>query len=110
MKRAVLRVGSSTARTGDRGLIVRSKSLVVLILVVLAAIHQRIGDDAGVGTDLLLDHLGDLWMLLEEILGVLTPLADALAVIGEPRTRLLDHPGLFAEIDQLAGLAHALAI
>src|SRR4051812_15254314 len=49
-------------------------------------------------------------MLAQVSLGVLAALADALAVIGEPRARLLDHAGLVAEIDQLAGLADAFAV
>ena len=39
-----------------------------------------------------------------------TPLADALAVIGEPGARLLDHAGLDPEIDELAGLGDARPI
>src|ERR1700730_9654884 len=48
-------------------------------------------------------------MLAEEYLGVLASLADALAVIGEPRARFLDDAGLDAEIDELAALGGALA-
>ena len=53
---------------------------------------------------------GDLGMLLEIRLGVLAPLADALAVVGEPRAGFLDHAGAHAEVEQLAGLGDALAV
>ena len=58
----------------------------------------------------LLDLGADLGMLLQERLGVLAPLADALAAEGEPGARLLDDAGLDAQIDQLAGLGDALAV
>ena len=47
---------------------------------------------------------------LQEGLGVLAALADALAVIGIPGAGFLDHAGLDAKIDQFAGLRDALAI
>src|SRR5438552_1409103 len=72
--------------------------------------HQRVGDLAGVAADRGLDLASDLLVLLEERPRVLAALADALAVIGEPRARLLDHARLDAEIDQLAGLGDALAV
>src|SRR5260370_1027312 len=37
-------------------------------------------------------------------------LADALAVVGNPRARLLDNPGFHAEIHQFARLGNALAV
>src|SRR5262249_19646603 len=46
----------------------------------------------------------------QELLGILAALADALAVIREPRAGFLDDPGLDAEIDQLAALRDAFAI
>src|SRR5215813_4494945 len=82
----------------------------VLVVGFLAAVHQGAGEDAGILADLLLNGPGDLGMFLEIGLGVLAALADALAVIGEPRARLLDDAGLLTEIDQFAGLAHALAV
>ncbi len=84
---------------------------VLVFFVFLAAVHQRSGrEDAGIGAHLVLDRLGDLGVLAEVVLGVLAALADALAVVGVPGARLLDDAGLLAEVDQLAGLAHALAV
>ncbi len=53
---------------------------------------------------------GDLRVLLQVRLGVLAALADAVAVVGDPSPRLLDDPGLDAEIDQLADLGDAFAV
>src|SRR5439155_9308688 len=64
--------------------------------------HHRIGDRAGIAADRLFDQVADLGMVLQMQLGVFAPLADPLAVIGEPRARFLDDPGLHSEIDQLA--------
>src|SRR5262249_61950021 len=72
--------------------------------------HDLLGDEAGILTDRGLDLLRHVRILLEECLGVLAALTDALAVIGKPGARLLDHAGLDAEIDELAGLRYALAI
>ena len=47
---------------------------------------------------------------LQEGLGVLAALAEALAVVGEPGAGLFDDAGLDAEIDQFADLGNALAI
>src|SRR5690606_37074344 len=41
---------------------------------------------------------------------VLAALPQALAVVGEPGARLLDHAGLDAQIEQFAGLGDAFAI
>src|SRR5215470_20036848 len=81
---------------GRAALECRAPSALRSILVVgfLAAVHQGAGEDAGIRADLLLDGLGDLGMFLEIGLGVLAALPDALAVIGEPRARLLDDAGL----------------
>ena len=54
--------------------------------------------------------LRDVGVLLEELLGVLAALAEALAVVGEPGAGLLDDAGLDAEIDELADLGDALAV
>src|SRR5215469_13385609 len=49
--------------------------------------HQHgVGDQAGVGADRGFDLAGDLGVVLEILLGVLATLADALAIVGEPRT------------------------
>src|SRR3546814_21105089 len=49
-------------------------------------------------------------IFLEELLGSLAALADPRAVVGDPRAGFLDHIGLDAEVDQLAGLGDALAV
>ncbi len=49
-----------------------------------------------------LDRRGDLGMLAQELLRVLAPLTDALAVEGVPGAALLDDAVLGAEVDQLA--------
>src|SRR5262249_61459527 len=67
-------------------------------------------DQAGVLANGLLDVGGHLRMLLEERLGVLAALADALAVVGEPGPRLLDDAGPRPEVGQLADLGDALAV
>src|SRR5204862_3892485 len=53
---------------------------------------------------------GDVGIFLETELGVLPALADALAVVGEPGARFLHHPGLDAEVDQLAVFRYAFAV
>src|SRR5262249_8217778 len=60
--------------------------------------------------DGLFDLGGNGRILLEEGLGVLAALADALAVVGEPGAGLLDDTGGGTEIDQFAGLGDALAV
>src|SRR5271166_2138379 len=72
--------------------------------------EHRIGHHAGLLAHALLDRVRHCRMLAQERLGVLPPLADALAVEAEPRARLLDHAGLHAQVDQLAHLADALAV
>src|SRR6185503_16550549 len=72
-----------------------------------ALVHHRARHQAGVGADLLLDLVRDLGVLLEERLGVLAALADALAVVGEPSAGLLHHAGRDPEVDQLTGLGDA---
>src|SRR5581483_1918535 len=81
-----------------------------VVLVFLLAGEDLLGDQAGVLTDRGLDLGGDIGIVLQEGLGVLAALPDALAVIGEPGARLLDHTGLDAEVDDLAILRDALAV
>src|SRR5919201_6815976 len=81
----------------------------VFVLALLAG-ENSLGDEAGILPDRGLDLGGDVRVGLEEGLGVLAALADALAVIGEPGARLFDHARLDPEIDQLAALRHALAV
>src|SRR5262245_26175230 len=73
------------------------------VLVGLLAVRARlrlsqhlVDDQAGALADRLLDRMRNLRVLLQERLGVLAPLADAVAVIGEPGARLLDDVGLDA--------------
>src|SRR5262249_38706213 len=72
--------------------------------------EDLLGDEPGVLAARRLDARGDVRILLEERLGVLAALADALAVVGKPGAGLLDHPGLDAEIEDLAGFRDALAV
>src|SRR6185437_1961268 len=72
--------------------------------------HHGIGNEAGIGADGALDGVGGLGIVLQILLGVFAALADALAVIGEPRAGFLDHAGLDAEIEQFAALRNAFAI
>src|SRR5690349_14977236 len=66
--------------------------------------------DSRLGAHPAFDAGGDLRVVAQELLGVLPPLADALAVATEPGARLLDHIGLDAEVDELADLGDAFAI
>ena len=52
--------------------------------------------------------LANIVVVLEELLGVLASLADALALVAEPRAALFDHVLSHAEIDQVAFLAKCL--
>src|SRR5713226_3242055 len=58
----------------------------------------------------LFDRLVDLRILLEELLGVLAPLAEALAAVGEPGAALLDNPLVDREVEQIAGLRDAFTV
>jgi len=58
----------------------------------------------------MLDCLANLAVISEIDFGVLTALADALALVGKPRARLLDHTRLNAEVDQFAAFRDAFAI
>src|SRR3546814_17866325 len=76
--------GSSSGRLG----------LVASGLAVVAALEHRSRHQASILAELLFDLRGDLRVLIEEGLGVLAPLADALALAGEPGPGLLDEGGL----------------
>src|SRR5438067_2047252 len=76
----------------------------------LAVLEEFLRDEAGVLADRLLDRVRDPRIVLEELLGVLAPLPQPLAVIGEPGAALLDDAGLDAEVDEFAGLGDALAV
>src|ERR1700722_18668505 len=72
--------------------------------------ENLLGAPSGVLPDRGLDLGGHVGVVTQEGLCVLAALADALAVIGEPRARLLDDARLDAEIDDLAELGDALAV
>src|SRR5262245_51395343 len=97
--------GSSAARRDARVSSFRS-----VVVAVIFTGENLLGDEAGVLADGGLDLGGDVGIVLEEELGVLAALADALAVVGEPGARLLHHAGLDPEVDELAVLRHALAV
>src|SRR4051812_6026168 len=77
---------------------------VLVIGLGAAAVEELLRDEPGIGADGTFDGVGDGGIVPEEELGVLAPLPEALAVIGEPGPRLLDDAGLDAEVDELAGL------
>src|SRR5215217_2542433 len=70
---------------------------------------QRIYQQTGVLADLALDLGRNLGIVLQEALGVLATLAEALAVIREPSARLFDHVGLHPKIDEFTHLGDPLA-
>src|SRR5215467_12459551 len=72
--------------------------------------HHGVGHQAGVGAHGLLDCRRHLGIVLEELLGVLAALADALAIVGEPGAGLLHDARLHTEIQELATLGDALAV
>src|SRR5262249_25434356 len=74
----------------------------VLVLSAVFAGEDFFGDEAGVLPDRGFDLGGDVGIGLQESLGVLAALSDALAVIGEPGARLLDHARFHAEARELA--------
>src|SRR5690606_1874688 len=88
----------------------RRSVLGVRRLVALGAGEQRLAQDAGALAHAALDGVGDLGIVLEELPGILAPLPEPLAVVGEPGARLLDDAALDPEVEQLAGLGDALAV
>ena len=61
-----------------------SDRLLAIAINLRCSLQDLVGDQPRILTDRRLDALSHLRMLFEEILGVLTPLADALAVKGKP--------------------------
>src|SRR5215813_3199808 len=102
------RAGTTDTTHHNRALSFLSLALVVFFGIL--ARHDLLGDETGILADGGLDLLRHIRILLEEGLGVLAALADALAVIGKPGARFLDHARLDAEINELARLRYALAI
>ncbi len=62
----------------------------------------------GIGADLALDVVGDLRVVLQELLGVVTALPQAHVTVVEPCAALLDDAQLDTHVDQLAHLGDAL--
>src|SRR5262249_17762284 len=96
-------------RAGWAG-ILRTLRLLSIVLGGFLAGQDLLGDQAGVLADGRLDARGDVGIVAQERLGVLAALADALAVVGEPRAGLLHDSCLDAEIDDFAHLGDALAV
>src|ERR1043166_356977 len=63
---------------------------------------RRGSDEAVLFADLRPDRRGDVGVVAQILLGVLAPLADALAVERVPGAALLDRAALRAEVDDLA--------
>src|SRR5271165_6769073 len=60
--------------------------------------------------DLGLELLADIGIFFEEVLGVLTPLPDAVTLVAEPRARLLYQVHVDGQIDQVAFVGNAFAV
>src|SRR5215203_621934 len=60
--------------------------------------------------DLIEDTLADLVVLLEELLGVLAALSEALIAVGEPGAALLDHLVLDADVEQASLTGDPLSV
>src|SRR6516165_9469928 len=69
-----------------------------------------VAGDGVVGEDLRLDLAGHVGVLAQELLGVLAPLADAIAGEAEPGAGLLDGAALGAEVDEIPLVADPLAV
>src|ERR1700730_16469624 len=73
-------------------------------------VEKAVGDKPGVFANVLLDPFGNLRIGLEKILCIFPALAEPLAIVGEPGPGFFDDAGLYAKIDQFAGLGYALAV
>src|SRR5262245_37637671 len=82
---------------------------VVTVTVTVTGAERR-GADAELGTDALGDLDHHLGVLDQEHLGVLTALAQLLAVVGVPSARLLHEADVDAHVEQGALAADALAV
>src|SRR5206468_3054028 len=83
-----------------------------------SAIHARLYADGFGGVageaqllaDFLVDRVEDRRVVLEELLGVLAALAEALAAVGKPGAALFDDALVDAEVEKIAGLGDAFAV
>src|SRR5205823_755739 len=89
---------TTRARDADYTLTPYSLVFRIRLLAVLAG-QDFLGNEPGVLAHRGLDFGGHVGILLEEGFGVFAPLADALAVIGEPGAGFLHHAGLHAQVD-----------
>src|SRR5690606_35846383 len=71
---------------------------VVFEIVARTVLEEFFRDQAGILPQRRLDLARRVGVVAQEQLGVLAALAETLRIVGEPGTRLLDHPGLDAEI------------
>src|SRR5215813_14804044 len=109
--RRVSRRGPLAGTTTFSALAGLPSPLLRLVLArLLGAGEDLLGDEAGVLADRGFDLGAHVGVVLEERLGVLAALADALRVVGEPGARLLHHAGLHPEVEDLAGLGDALPV
>src|SRR3954469_23141156 len=67
------------------------------------------GADAQLLLDLLLDLIGEIGVVLQEVAGILLALAELVALVRVPSTGLLHHALLDTDVDQAALAAEALA-
>src|SRR5690606_37607701 len=84
--------------------------LIAVIGVGAAILQEALGDQPGILAKRQFDLAGKFRIVAQEGFCVLPALPEALAVIGEPCTRLLDNASLDAKIDQFACLGDTLAI
>src|SRR5215471_8469426 len=74
------------------------------------AIHRLRLDQAQMLANVGLDLLANIGIVLEKLLGVFSSLADALALVAEPRTALLDHILRHAKIHEVTFARDAFAV
>ena len=103
--------GGKNDRTAKRrATCVACFGIILEIVAPIRSLEELLGDQAGILAQRQFDLVGDVRIVAQEQLGILAALAEPLGIVGEPGARLLDDAGLDAEIDQFAGLRHALAI
>src|SRR3546814_2726791 len=78
-----------------------------IVILGFGTCHHLFGYFVGVPADRLFEPVGHFRVFLEEDLGILATLADADAVVAEPRPRFFDQSGLDAEIEHRAKIGRA---